>query len=57
MNKVVIENVLLEKINDDRFVIVTTDKQGKAVEIEINSRMALQIARLFLEWVCAAWLE
>jgi hypothetical protein len=57
MNKVVVENVLLEKINEERFAIVTTDREGRTVQIEITAKAALQIARLFIDWVCSAWLD
>jgi hypothetical protein len=57
MKKVVIENLMLEKTNDDYFSINTHDRKGNSIKIEITAKTALEIARVFLNWVCAAWLE
>ncbi len=57
MNKVIIDNLLLERNSDEKFTISAVAADGKTIKIEMTAKTALEVARTLLNWVCAAWLD
>lgn len=57
MKKIILDDLIVEQINDEYYVIHGLTKSGEKISLSLSAKTALQLARLFINWVCDAWLD